>query len=255
MQNTFYIKGDNHGKNLFLYQGCFTQLFFEEVKNAGTSEPVYRIFNKKYKDVAIVAGDYQDGHVYLQSPNGRRNAEWYIEPQMFGKTKAFKITDNKHDKSICASPIADKNVNHYPVTDAKNGGWQLLVATEGEDLAEYPFFSQIANIIQTQKDVKKKVKRVVTAELVNETSKIKKCVYSEIHKIDFESKINTDKIVSRNTLLDVEANLGIKNEFIEVGVKTKYKDETYSYDRTQTYHHVKTFMKKRLILNMMSTQM
>lgn len=229
-----YHYTDQNGKD----ECC--QWFFEKAKNTGTSSPVYRIFNKKYKDVAIVAGDYQDGHVYLQKPNGRRNAEWFIEPQMFGKTKAFKITDSKHDKSICASVIADQSVHHYPVTDGQNGGWQLLVVSEGEDLIDYPFYSRIHISEQTPKVVNKKSKKVIITDLHNNTSKTKKCVHSDTCSVDIENKISTDKIVTKNTLIDVETNLGIKSEFIDLGVKTECKNETYDYDRTQTYHHVKT---------------
>lgn len=216
------------------------QWFFEEVKDAGTSSPVYRIFSKKYNINSIVAGDYQDSHIYLQPPNNRRNAEWFIEPHNFGKTRAFKITDNKHEKSLCASPLADKCVNHCDVTDAKNGGWQLLVTSEGKDLSNLPFYSHIHIIEQKQNHIKKQIKNVITTKLENHTSEIKAYELSKTYKAELENSIHTDNIISKSTMLDIETNLGIKNDFINLGNKTEYKEETYNYNRTFTNHHVKT---------------
>lgn len=230
-----YHYTDENGEN----EHC--QWFFEEVKDAGTSSPVYYIFNKKYNTFSIVAGDYQDGHVYLQPPSNRRNAEWFIEHHIFGKTRAFKITDNKHEKSLCASQLANKCVNHYDVTDAKNGGWQLLVASEGKDLSNLPFCYENRIIGKNPKNTKKQIKNVITTKLVNDTSEIKTCELSKTYKSEFENSIYTDNIISKNTMLDIETNLGIENNFIDVSAKTEFIEETYNYNRTSTNHHVKIF--------------
>lgn len=228
-----------HYTNLAGNNDC-CQWFFEEVKDVGTSSPVYRIYNKKYKNLCIAAGDYQDGSVYAQPPKNRRNAQWFIEPHDFGKTKAFKITDNKHEQSLCAGKNADNYVHHHVVGDEKNGGWQFLVVSEGKDLSNLPFHYEINIFDPHPSETKQQLKDVFKTKLTNDTSAIKTCISIGKHTVAFENSINTDNIISKKTMFDIESSIGVKVPYLKASLTNKFNEETYRYDKTSTYHNKKS---------------
>ncbi|WP_419785863.1 ETX/MTX2 family pore-forming toxin [Pseudodesulfovibrio sp.] len=69
----------------------------------------FHIMSKAFDDCGIVAGDKADGHVYLQKPEGRQNAEWLLEPTDDG---FYYIVDRLHGKYLCAGEKADNHLYH-----------------------------------------------------------------------------------------------------------------------------------------------